>query len=59
MKIVERQVAIMTSSNLLNKCYHEADGAVVLFDKDVYTPQELWENSQAQINLVSGVKSRQ
>jgi hypothetical protein len=49
----------MTSSNLLNKCYHEADGAVVLFDKDVYTPQELWENSQAQINLVSGVKSRQ
>jgi len=36
----------------------EPNGAVILFDKDVYTPQELWENSQEQINLVSGVKGK-
>jgi len=34
----------------------EKDGTVVLFAKDSYTPQELWENSQPEINLVSGVK---
>lgn len=31
------------------------DGTVILFNKDVYTPKELWENSKEQINLVSGV----
>jgi len=33
----------------------EADGSVILFDKDTYTPKELWENSKESINEVSGV----
>ena len=33
----------------------ESDGTVVLFEKDVYTAQELWHNSVTRIDLVSGV----
>ncbi|KZV04298.1 hypothetical protein NAB2_1225 [Lactiplantibacillus plantarum] len=33
----------------------EPDGTVVLFEKDVYTAQELWHNSVTRIDLVSGV----
>ncbi|MFC6180549.1 hypothetical protein [Lactiplantibacillus daowaiensis] len=33
----------------------ESDGTVVLFEKDTYTPAELWENSKERIDLVSGV----
>ncbi|MCS6156947.1 hypothetical protein [Lactiplantibacillus plantarum] len=33
----------------------EPDGTVVLFEKDVYTVQELWHNSVTRIDLVSGV----
>ena len=33
----------------------EKDGSVILFEKDSYTPQELWNNSKERIDLVSGV----
>lgn len=33
----------------------QPDGTVILFDKDVYTAKELWENSCDSIDLVSGV----
>jgi len=39
-----------------NHAHIEKDGTVVLFEKDRYTPKELWENSKDQINLVSGIK---
>jgi len=38
-----------------NNARIEADGTVVLFEKDTYSPKELWENSKEQIDLVSGV----
>ncbi|KMO60828.1 hypothetical protein PZ03_00385 [Lacticaseibacillus rhamnosus] len=34
---------------------HRKDGSVILFEKDSYTPQELWNNSKERIDLVSGV----
>ena len=31
------------------------DGTLTLFDKDTYTPEELWKNSKKRIDEVSGV----
>ncbi|RNE31809.1 hypothetical protein FAM6012_01025 [Lacticaseibacillus paracasei] len=31
------------------------DGTLTLFDKDTYTPEELWKNSKERIDEVSGV----
>lgn len=33
-----------------------ADGTIVLFDDDRYTPAELWENSAADVNHLNQVK---
>ena len=30
------------------------DGTLTLFDKDTYTPEELWKNSKERIDEVSG-----
>ncbi|MDE3282464.1 MULTISPECIES: hypothetical protein [Lacticaseibacillus] len=33
----------------------ESDGKVTLFEKDTYTPEELWHNSKSSIDQLSGI----
>ncbi|WLV79350.1 hypothetical protein LACPH_001401 [Lacticaseibacillus parahuelsenbergensis] len=33
----------------------KSDGSIILFEKDTYTPEELWNNSKPSIDHLSGV----